>query len=226
MTTPRLVIFDMDGTLVDSQHEIVAAMSMAFSAIGEPPPAREEVLAIVGLSLYEAMTVLVPDLPETVRFSLVEHYRKNFLVHQQRGGEPVPLYPGARDTLERLSADPWTILGVATGKARRGLDRIFAVHDLADYFATLQTADNHPSKPHPSMVLQALLETGCAPQDAVMVGDTEFDIAMGRSAGVRTIGVSWGYHPRERLVAAGADCVIDGYGELPSALTLVWNKAG
>jgi phosphoglycolate phosphatase len=219
---PRLVIFDMDGTLIDSQHEILGAMASAFALAGHVAPSREEVLSIVGLSLPQAMTALAPHLPETETLALVELYRQSFLAARDTDGSVVPLYPGALDVLLALSAEPWMLLGVATGKARRGLDRVFALHAIGGYFVTLQTADDHPSKPHPSMVEQALRETGCPPERAVMVGDTEFDIVMGRGAGVATVGVSWGYHPRERLIAAGADRVIDDIAELPDVLAELW----
>lgn len=215
---PRLVVFDMDGTLIDSQHLILAAMTRAFDQAGHPMPERAEILAIVGLSLPEAMTALAPHLPATETARLADHYRESFVVRREAGEEIAPLYPGARAALDRLAADPELLLGVATGKARRGLDHVLAMHDLGGYFVTLQTADGHPSKPHPAMLHQALSETGVGPARAVMVGDTEFDMAMGKAAGFATVGVAWGYHPRERLAAAGADRVIEDFAELDTAL--------
>jgi phosphoglycolate phosphatase len=216
----RLVVFDVDGTLVDSQHVILDAMTQAFAAMAHPMPAREAVLGVVGLSLPQAMAALAPHLPETDTLRLADAYRDRFVAQRAAGGAEAhaPLYPGALAALERLFGHPGTLLGVATGKARRGLDHVFATHDLARFFVTAQTADHHPSKPHPSMLLAALAETGSAPGAAVMVGDTEFDMAMGRAAGFATVGVSWGYHPRDRLVAAGADVVIDGFDGLDAAL--------
>ncbi|HET9070146.1 MAG TPA: HAD-IA family hydrolase, partial [Amaricoccus sp.] len=150
--------------------------------------------------------------------ALVAHYRTSF-IKQRAGADGVPpLYPGARAALERLASRPETLLGVATGKARRGLDHILSAHDLAGLIATAQTADDHPSKPHPSMLLAALAATGVEPGRAVMVGDTEFDVAMGRAAGMATIGVAWGYHRPERLRGAGADAVIESFGDLDTAL--------
>ena len=195
-------------------------MARAFAALGHPMPAHEAVLGIVGLSLPEAMAALAPHLPEADTLRLADHYRDRFVAQRAAGGAEAhaPLYPGALAALERLAARPETLLGVATGKARRGLDHVFAIHGLARFFVTAQTADHHPSKPHPSMLLAALAETGCEPSAAVMVGDTEFDMAMGRAAGLATVGVSWGYHPRDRLVAAGADLVIDDFAALDAAL--------
>lgn len=218
MNPRRLVIFDVDGTLIDSQHVILGAMARAFAAIGQDLPPRERVLGIVGLSLPEAMGVLAPQLPPADIAALVGHYRASFNAGRARGGGEAPLYPGARAALERLRAEQGTVLGVATGKARRGLDHAIATHALHGFFATTQTADGHPSKPHPSMLRAALAETGCAPERAVMIGDTAFDMAMGRAAGIATIGVAWGYHPRARLEAAGADRIIDGFAALDAAL--------
>ena len=228
MSETRLIVFDMDGTLIDSQHLILAAMERAFTDAGHPVPVREQVLAIVGLSLPEAMAALVPHLPVAASLDLADRYREGFVAQRAAGAKAIhaPLYPGALDALERLATDPLTLMGVATGKARAGFDHACALHDLARFFVTAQTADLHPSKPHPSMLLAALAETGCAPEQAVMVGDTEFDITMGRAAGFATIGVAWGYHPPARLEAAGADVVIDGFAALHAALEVVRERRG
>jgi phosphoglycolate phosphatase len=174
------------------------------------------------------MTALAPHLPIDATLDLAARYRDGFVAQRAAGAEAshAPLYPGARAALERLAADPWTLLGVATGKARAGLDHACALHDLARFFVTAQTADLHPSKPHPSMLLAALAETGCVPDRAVMVGDTAFDVAMGRAAGFATIGVAWGYHPRARLEEAGAHVVIDGFDALDAALATIWGRGG
>ena len=134
-----------------------------------------------------------------------------------------PLYPGARAVLEALAARGGVALGVATGKSRRGLRHVFDAHDLHGFFVTRQTADDHPSKPHPSMIHAALAEAGVQAADAVMVGDTSFDIDMGRAAGVRTVGVRWGYHPAPAL--AHADALIDDFGALPGVLDRFWGQA-
>lgn len=219
----RLVVFDVDGTLVDSQHVIVAAMAEAFDAVGHPLPERARLLSVVGLSLNEAMAALAPHLPERETLRLADHYRESFVARREQGGEAVhaPLYPGALDALHRLGAAPETLLGVATGKARRGLDHLFACFPIGHLFATTQTADGHPSKPHPAMLHAALAETGAEAGRAVMVGDTEFDILMGRAAGMATVGVAWGYHPRARLEAAGADVIIDDFADLDAALARI-----
>jgi phosphoglycolate phosphatase len=220
MTEPHLIVFDVDGTLIDSQHLIVAAMETAFAGLGLAPPPRAEILGIVGLSLPNAAAALAPDLSQTELDRLEAGYRDEFMAQRARGGAEAhaPLYPGARAALERLAADPAVRLGVATGKARRGLDHVLDSLGLEDFFVTTQTADNHPSKPHPSMLETALRETGLPAERAVMIGDTEFDVLMGKAAGFATIGVAWGYHPRARLEAAGADLVIEDFGGLDAAL--------
>lgn len=227
MTGPRLVVFDVDGTLIDSQRIILASMAEAFAGAGHPMPPEAEVLAIVGLSLPEAMAALAPHLPAADKAALVEGYRGGFVARRAAGGAEAhaPLYPGARAALERVAARSGTLLGVATGKARSGLDHVLRSHDLGGFFATTQTADAHPSKPHPSMLRAALAETGALPARGVMIGDTEFDVAMGRAAGFATIGVDWGYHPRGRLEAAGADMVIDSFDALDAALDALAGSA-
>jgi len=216
----RLVVFDVDGTLVDSQHVIVAAMAEAFDGTGHALPERARLLSVVGLSLNEAMAALAPHLPEAETVWLADRYRDSFVARRAAGAEAAqaPLYPGALDALHRLDAAPGTLLGVATGKARRGLDHLFACFPIGHLFATTQTADGHPSKPHPSMLQAALAETGAEARRSVMVGDTEFDVLMGRAAGMATVGVAWGYHPRARLEAAGVDVIIDGFADLDAAL--------
>lgn len=220
---PRLVIFDVDGTLVDSQDHIHAAMIAAFDAEGLRTPPRAEVLSIVGLSLPEAVARLVPDLADNRRDRIVAAYKASFA--PLRGEARAPLYPGARAALLALQARGDVALGIATGKSRRGLDHLLAAHDLAGLFVTMQVADDHPSKPHPSMVEAALDEAGVAAADAVMVGDTTFDMAMARAAGVEALGVGWGYHPPADLTRAGASQVLGTYDALLPALDRIWRLA-
>ena len=222
MTAPRLVVFDVDGTLVDSQAHILASMDHAFAVLGRPPPPRAEVLGIVGLSLPVAMARLAPDVPEAWD-RLVAAYKDAFASMRASGDGSAlsPLYPGALSQLQALAADPWTLMGVATGKSRRGLDHLFTLHDLASFFQTVQVADNHPSKPAPSMLEACLRDTGVSAERAVIVGDTTFDMEMGRAAGMACIGVSWGYHAVEHLRASGAGIVIEHFDALPAALDRV-----
>lgn len=216
MSDLRLIIFDVDGTLVDSQNEIWASMQAAYAAQGLPAPDRLAVLGIVGLSLHAAFAQLSPQLSDPARDDLAAAYKSAYLdLRQRNGADASPLFPGARRVLEELTGDPATLLAVATGKSRRGLDALLAAHRLDGLFMSRQTADHHPSKPHPSMVAACLAEAGIDASRAVMVGDTRYDMEMARAAGVRGIGVSWGYHPADHL---GADRVIDDFAQLPGAI--------
>jgi phosphoglycolate phosphatase len=219
---PRLVLFDVDGTLVDSQGAILGAMTHAFSAIERPVPPRAEVLGIVGLSLDRAIARLAPDLPDAVRAHAVEAYKRAYFDARSASADKAaftPLYPGARATLDRLAGLPEVVLGVATGKSLRGLDALVAAHGLDRHFLTRQVADHHPSKPHPSTILTAMAETGIPAEDTVMIGDTRFDMDMARAAGVTGIGVTWGYHP---VAALDADHVADTFDGLGAVLDTIW----
>jgi phosphoglycolate phosphatase len=199
----RLAIFDCDGTLVDSQHNIAAAVAECFTAHGLPVPPREQSRRVVGLSLVEAMEVLHPPGTPEQHLELAESYKSAFQDMRVRGAVDEPLFEGVAELLDRLEADGW-LLGVATGKSDRGLDLCLACHGYGSRFVTLQTADRHPSKPNPSMIHQAMAEAGAEPGTTMMIGDTSYDIAMARAAGVTAIGVAWGYHEPEELWAAGA----------------------
>ncbi|MBD3677184.1 MAG: HAD-IA family hydrolase [Rhodobacteraceae bacterium] len=216
----RLIIFDVDGTLTDSQGHILAAMGQAFDAVGLALPPREVILSIVGLSLPEAMTRLVPAANADQHEGLVEGYKNAYKDLRLRGGEAAasPLYPGVAEGLARLGAREDVLLGIATGKSRRGLDAFLETHGFGDLFVTCQVADFHPSKPHPSMIETALADCGLAPDAAVMVGDTSFDMEMARAARVRPVGVAWGYHGTEALRGAGAEVVVDDFPGLMNEL--------
>lgn len=218
----RLVIFDVDGTLVDSQADIIAAMSSAFAAEGLMVPARATVLSQVGLSLNVIMPHLAPELDDMTHARLVDGYKAAYMdLRATRGvAQSSPLYPGAVETLQRLHARPEILLGVATGKSLRGLDKLIEGHGLQGLFVTRQVADSHPSKPHPAMIEAALSETGLEPQSAVMVGDTSYDMEMAAAAGVTGIGVSWGYHARPQLEAATH--LIDDFTALAPLLHDIW----
>jgi phosphoglycolate phosphatase len=220
----KLVIFDVDGTLVDSQSDILGAMTRAFDAAGLVPPSRDDILGIVGLSLPVAMERLAPAATRCVQRTLVEGYKAAYVDMRAQIGaaQSSPLYEGALETLECLYQVPETLLGIATGKSKRGLDKLIEAHALERFFVTRQVADFHPSKPHPSMILQAMAEAGVRPEQTVMIGDTSFDMDMAAAAGVQAIGVSWGYHPVSAL--KGARVVLDGFGDLPEVLSSVWGE--
>lgn len=203
----RLVILDVDGTLVDSQTLIVAAQREAFAACGLPAPARARSLSVVGLSLAEAFTALVG--PEGPVEDLAEAYRQAYGRLRADPACHEPLFPGVEDLLAGLASRDDLVLGIATGKSRRGVAYLVERFGWERVFATIQTADDAPSKPDPGMILRAMAETGVAAAATAMVGDTSFDMAMAHAAGVRAIGVSWGYHPVPALLEAGAETVVD-----------------
>ena len=200
----KLAVFDCDGTLIDSQVNILRAMRQCFDRQGLTPPADHDVRRVVGLSLVESMQMLLPDADPALHVRLAQDYKGAFQrLRADASLDPEPLYAGIADLLDSLRDDGW-LLGVATGKSDRGLALALAHHGLSGHFVTLQTADRHPSKPHPAMLMAALAGAGVAAQDAVVIGDTVFDIAMGGHAGVRAIGVEWGYHEAAELLDAGA----------------------
>lgn len=225
MSDLRLVIFDVDGTLVDSQNHIVSGMEAAFGAMNLTPPPRQDILSIVGLSLPEAFGVLVPDASHDDNLHMVEAYKASYMsLRASAGASSSPLYPGALAALDRLRSDDHLLLGIATGKSRRGLDVLLETHGLTGFFDTEQVADHHPSKPHPAMLFTALSETGIDARHSVMVGDTAFDMEMAHSAGVAGLGVSWGYHGVERLGRARR--VIDSFDALDGAVAELLVPAG
>ncbi len=204
----KLVVFDCDGTLVDSQHMIVAAMERAFAGFGLPAPGRLDILSVVGLSLDQAVSRLVPNAGLGDVGALAEAYKAAFGDLRRDKAHQEPLYPGVREALTDLARQPDVVLGVATGKSRKGLRAVLEREGLGDLFVTLQTADTHPSKPHPAMLLAAIAEAGADAHRTLMIGDTTYDISMARDAGARAIGVAWGYHPVEHLAAAGAHRIL------------------
>ena len=214
----RLAVFDCDGTLVDSQANIVAAMALAFADAGLPAPPAAAVRRIVGLNLVEAVAQLGPALDARTHAAIAGDYKRQFQAMRLNGAlADEPLFPGIRDAIDGLQRRGW-LLGVATGKSDRGLDLILRHHGLRDRFVTLQTADRHPSKPHPSMLHAAMAEAGVAAGDCVMIGDTGFDMAMAAAAGAVPLGVSWGYHAPDELRREGAALVCDDAHRLPELM--------
>lgn len=208
----RLVLFDVDGTLVDSGDLIYRAIVETFAAFGRSAPERRFALGGVGLSLEEAIARLLGGEGPVAEMSAA--YRTVFHRLRQDPALHEPLFPGAQAALDVLGAREGVLLGLATGKSRRGVGAIVERFGWQGRFLTVQTADTHPSKPHPSMVTTALAETGVVPQRAVLVGDTTFDMEMARAGGIGAIGVAWGNHDAAALERAGAHRVIARFDEL------------
>ncbi len=201
---PRLIIFDFDGTLMDSQPLILEAMRAAFSHCGYPQPSDQAIRNVIGLSLHAAMAALLPQTDSKEQHRLAAAYKAAYRDLRENQNRRETLFPEARQTIEMLNAMPDIVLAIATGKSRRGLYGALEREGLRSYFVTLQTADDAPSKPHPAMLHQAMRETGIGPNRTVMIGDATFDMIMANRAGVPAIGVAWGYQRPERLRAAGA----------------------
>jgi phosphoglycolate phosphatase len=210
----KLIIFDCDGTLVDSQHMIAEAMRSAFMASGLAVPERSVLLRHVGLSVVEAMSAITGLADGDAVARLAADYRTAFAALRREGRIADPLFPGAREAIEALGAREDVLLGIATGKSRRGVDALLEREGFTGRFATIQTAADAPSKPHPAMIRQAMAETGAARAETVMIGDTSFDMRMARAASVEALGVGWGYHEREELLEAGAAAVFGDFPEL------------
>jgi phosphoglycolate phosphatase len=220
----KLAIFDVDGTLVDSRAMITASLTSAFKAEGLPVPDRATMLSIVGLSLVEAMRKLTPELEHAMHERLAAAYKQAFWEHRTAGTHPEDLFDGAHALLAKLHARGDVLLGIATGKSRRGIAHLVEKHGFDGWFITIQTADDHPSKPHPSMIAAALTDTGLEPLAAIMIGDTSYDMEMARSAGVGALGVSWGNHHTTELQRAGSHLIANDFNELDSHLETLWKE--
>lgn len=214
----KLVLLDCDGTIVDSGRSIVAAMTEAWAALDlGPAPAPAAIRHIVGLPLIEGVAQLIPQADDGLHRAISEAYRAAFLDLRRTETVEEPLYPGFLEALDVLE-ETGALLGVATGKAMRGLRATLGGHGLMERFVTFQTADGGPGKPHPRMVLDAMSATGVAPADTLMIGDTSYDILMAKSAGVGAIGVTWGYHDPDTLMAAGADRLVHDWAAMADAV--------
>ena len=213
----KLAVFDVDGTLVDSRAILKQASDAAFAALGLPAPPYDELRQIVGLSLREGLAILAPGRSGEVQETLVAHYKASFGDLHRQPGFVEPLYDGAAELLDRLKREGWKI-AMATGKSRRGVDMIVAMHRWADLFDSTHCADDGPGKPHPAMLLEAMQVLDASPACTVMVGDTAHDIGMAKAAGVRAVGVTWGFHTRAEIEAAGADAVLDTFEDLAAEL--------
>lgn len=205
-----LIVFDWDGTLMDSEAKIVRCVQEAARDTGSADPGPAAIRHIIGLGLREAMQALFPAEPDERHAQLIERYRQHFLELDQTA---MPLFPGVREGLASLTEQGY-LLAVATGKARRGLDRVLDETGTRHLFVTSRCADEAFSKPHPRMLEDILAMTGVDRQQAIMVGDTVYDMQMARNAGVAGLAVSYGAHPREQLLDSGALACLESFPDV------------
>jgi len=205
----RLIIFDWDGTLMDSETQIVHAMNGAISDMGLEKRSTDQCRNIIGLGLKEAVDALYPGRDEVFQQQFVERYRHHWfsIAHTSE------LFPGASETLQLLKESGF-MLAIATGKGRAGLDKVLANTGLEDIFSATRCSDETQSKPHPQMLLEILQELDTEPRHALMVGDTEYDLLMAINAGVNRVAVSYGVHERERLMQHQPLVCLDNISEL------------
>jgi phosphoglycolate phosphatase len=223
--SPALIVFDCDGTLADSQYVVVEAMRLTFENADLAAPGRHDILRTAGLSVPEAIKALAPEQFPEKRNLLARSYREHCAIMRRQPDGQEPLFPGAASLLSRLAAKNNILLGIATGKSRRGVVRFIEENRLQGIFSTIQTASDAPSKPHPAMLLQAMEETGASPGATVMIGDTSYDMIMAACANADAIGVTWGYHTAADLKMAGASTVVSSFSALERAL-FDWQTAG
>jgi len=217
----RLAVFDCDGTLVDSQHLIVTCMTQACvdRGFGEPDPGS--VRRVIGLPLVQAIAQLFPEAGASEHRDVADGYRDAFHTLRATGDFAEPLFSGAKEALQALG-ERGVLMGVATGKGRRGLEAVLDHHGIREHFVVLKTADDGPGKPRPDILMAAMSETGVSPAHTAMIGNTVFDVKMAVSARVAAIGVAWGYHEGAELMEAGAMTVIDHFAALPETLSTQW----
>lgn len=206
----QLIIFDWDGTLMDSVDKIVRCFAAALDDVGASDPGKDAIRHIIGLGLDEAVSALLPQADNGVRARVVERYRQHFLHLDQTGME---LFPGVREGLEELAGQGY-LLAVATGKARRGLDRVLRATDTAHLFRATRCADEAFSKPHPRMLEDILEQTGLGADQALMIGDTTYDLQMARHAGMNSVAVTYGVHDRDLLTEHGPLACLDSFSEV------------
>lgn len=217
---PKLVIFDMDGTLVDGAKAAVPAMQFAFESVNLPPPNGKLIRDMIGLSIPQGIRHIINSFNDLRQISdseveqIGETYKNYFYQARMIDKHPMPLYDGALKALAELHAQDEILLSIATGASRRGVNAFLDKYELNDLFFTSKCATECPSKPHPDMILQAMNETGVVAANTIMIGDTSFDMQMAKAANVYAIGVSWGYHHHETIKQAGADVIVEDYEQL------------
>jgi phosphoglycolate phosphatase len=210
-----LIVFDWDGTVMDSTAVIVGSIQAACRDLGLDIPEDETARHVIGLGLDQALRYAVPDLPDALRPDLVARYRHHFLVQDVS----IPLFAGAKETIAELHAAGYW-LGVATGKSNAGLSRAMASSSMTSYFHATRTADQTFSKPDPAMLFELMDELGVSAERTLMVGDTTHDLQMAQSAKVDAVAVGHGAHPSEQLQELNPLALVGNFAELR-----MWLKA-
>lgn len=218
----KFAVFDCDGTLVDSQFVISQTMNLTFADFGLPQLEVSRIRTVIGLHLPEAIERLIGKAPEGTTFTeLSEAYKAHFFAIRQSGDFNEPLFDHV-DTVLNSLAEAGVTIGLATGKSRRGVDYVLAKHGLAELFESIKTSDDGPGKPSPEILQDAMLEVGATAKETIVIGDTSYDILLAKNAGARAIGVTFGNHSPKELTAAGADRLVESFGDVPAALDALW----
>ncbi len=223
MAVVDLILFDVDGTLVDSQYTIVACMEAAFARHALPIPGAAAIRHTVGLSLVDGVAQLLETAgagADLDPYPIADSYKDIYRARRAANPAPPhdPLYPGTRALLDGLLQQN-RLIGVATGKSTRGVNSFIETHGLHRHFVTHQTVDTAPGKPDPTMIRQAAADAGTVPARVLMIGDTVYDMQMARAAGALSLGVAWGYHLPHALIAEGAQAILNSWDDLAPYLT-------
>ena len=212
----KLVVFDLDGTLIDSVRHYVDTLTIAFNAVGQPVPDETTIRSVSGITAREAMGILAPGATAERVEEVLQSYRTHYL--ERAGVHSEPLFVGALDLLDRLQAEPATILAVATGKGYRSAVTLLERHGILDRFDSIQTPDHNRGKPDPQMLDTAMARVGADRSNTVMIGDTVHDMRMARAARVAAVGVTWGYHTPDDHLSEGAGALVSRFVELDPAI--------
>ena len=211
----KLVLFDCDGTLVDSAGLIDETMRRTFMHFGKPMPRFEDTKAIIGLTLDIAIARMQgKEHVDDEAVEMMAYYKSLFSVVRKDLDFKEPLFDGIREVIDAIGPREDLLIGAVTGKSRRGLKLVMETHGFDKYFVVGRTADDCPSKPHPAMVTECCDETGIEPEDTLVIGDAIYDMQMAKAAGATAIGVAWGYASVDELKLAGADAIVHHPSEL------------
>lgn len=212
----RLIVFDLDGTLIDSVTHFVETVTESFTAVGQPVPDETTIRSVSGITAWDAMALLAPGASRTRVDEILDSYRTHY--RARAGVQREPLFPGALDLLDGLQSDPDTILAVATGKGYQGAITLLERHGIIGRFDSIQTPDHNRGKPDPMMIETAMSRVGADRRQTVMIGDTIHDMRMARAAGVGGIGVAWGYHTTDELLREGAGALVQRFDEIDATI--------